>query len=161
MASNSETGGRSRLLGRRGGGMQHDEAAGLPELRALFPARLDRACSPTSAREEVGRDNMPDLAAIRVVGIETEVGDRFALVEVGEIDTDTGDVAKGEIGQDRAVDGRGVLTIRRLGAARWGGRSPHRTRARARLRDPPMVVRRRIEAASEDGDSTHADSRRG
>ena len=78
------------------------------QTRRPSPTRLDRRL-PSTARDEFGGDDMPHLAAIRVVVVERRVRSENAIVEVGEIDADAGQIAEREIDHDRTVNGRRVF----------------------------------------------------
>ena len=103
--------GQVARVGRRGGWVEYDESPGPPQHLAVLPPRLDRARARPTARQKVGGDDVPDLAAPRVILVKAVVGKGRFAIQVVEVHRDAGQVAEGEVGHYRAVDGLGVFAV--------------------------------------------------
>ena len=135
------------------GASEDGEVGGVPEGRAFLPGAVDEGRRGGAVFDEVGADDVPDLALGLEAGLELVIAGEGVLLEVEEVDGDAGEVGEGDVGEGGAEDGGDLVggSFVRAGAA--GDDADLVERGGESFGDEAMMEARGIEAASEESDA--------
>jgi hypothetical protein len=135
------------------GACEDGEVGGVPEGGAFFPGAMDEGSGGGAVFDEVGADDVPDLALGLEAGLELVIAGEGVLFEVEEVDGDAGEVGEGDVGEGGAEDGGDLVGGGFVGAGAAGDDADLVERGGESFGDEAMMEAWRIEAASEESDA--------
>jgi hypothetical protein len=135
------------------GAGEDGEVGGVPEGGAFFPGAVDEGRRGGAVFDEVGADDVPDLALGLEAGLELVIAGEGVLFEVEEVDGDAGEVGEGDVGEGGAEDGGDLVGGGFVRAGAAGDDADLVERGGESFGDEAMMEARGIEAASEESDA--------
>ena len=125
----------------------------VPESGAFFPGAVDEGLAGGTVFDEVGADDVPDLALGLEARLELVVASEGVLFKVEEVNGDAGEAGESDVGEGGAKDWGDLVGGGFIGAgAAWDNENLVERRGES-FGDEAVMEAWGIEAASEESDA--------